>query len=153
VKKTKLWGLERFAFNKAVQQYMDQDYINNLDYTEKEWLSQFNEEFYGNKLNKDWRKNLHLKETKKAIYDQTNSRNRDIYNNRYKYNEGDMYHDHNIETLVASKLDFDHASPEEAYIEFVDKDKIMKKFMQDAKDSGLSDKEVLDLTRNIFNIE
>lgn len=152
-KKPKLWGLEKLTFNKAVQQYMDQDYITKLNDDEKAWLSQFNNEYYGNTLNKDWRKNLHMKENKYDIYDQTNARNRDMYNKRYKYNEGDINQDHNIETLVASKIDFDHASPEDSYLEFMDKETKMKKFMQEAKDSGLNQKEVLDLTRKIFDLD
>lgn len=132
---------------------MDQDYINKLNDDEKKWLSQFNNEYYGNTLNKDWRKNLHMKEQKYEIYDQTNARNRDMYNKRYKYNEGDINQDHNIETLVASKVDFDHASPEDAYGEFMDKEKKIRKFMQEAKDSGLDQKEVLDLTRKVFDLD
>lgn len=152
-KKLKLWGLEFKTYNKAAQQYVDQDYINKLNYKEKEWLSQFNEEYYNNTLNKDWRKNLHMKENKYDIYDQTNARNRDMYNKRYKYNEGDINQDHNIETLVASKVDFDHASPEESYCEFMDKEKNIRKFMEEAKASGLNKQEVLDLTRKVFDLD
>lgn len=132
---------------------MDYDYINKLNDEEKQWLAQFNNEYLGNTLNKDWRKNLHRKDSKKSIYDQTNARNRDMYNNRYKFNEGDISQDQNIETLVASKINFDHASPEDAYGEMLDKEKKIKKFMKDAKDSGLSSKEVLELTRKVFDLE
>ena len=74
-----------------------------------------------------------MKEQKYDIYDQTNARNRDMYNKRYKYNEGDINQDHNIENLVASKIDFDHASPEDAYCEFMDKETKISKFMKEAK--------------------
>lgn len=132
---------------------MDQDYIGKLGDKDKEWLSQFNNEYYGNTLNKDWRKNLHLKDNKKAIFDQTNARNRDMYNKRYKYNEGDMREEHNIETLIASKLEIDHSSPEEAYVEYIHVKKKMLKFIQEAKESGLTDKEAIELAAKIFDIE
>lgn len=56
---------------------MDQDYINELSDKDKEWLSKFNEEWYGNKLSK---RTARSKNKRKEIYDQTNARNRDVYN-------------------------------------------------------------------------
>lgn len=56
---------------------MDQDYVSKLNDKEKEWLSKFNEEFYGNVLSP---KTKRSKKGRKEIFDQTNARNRDIYN-------------------------------------------------------------------------
>lgn len=152
-KAKKNWGLEVRTFNKAAQQYMDYDYIAKLNPEEKAWLAQFNNEYLGNTLNKDWRKNLHYKENKKAIYDQTNARNRDMYNNLYKYNEGNVKENHSLELLINSKIDQSHTSPEESYVELLDKRDAIKKFMIDAKDSGMNYKEILDLTRKVFDLE
>lgn len=79
--KKKLWGLEPLTFPKTINHYIDQDYVKELSDKEKEWLSDFNEEYYGNKLSK---KTLRNKVKKKEIFDQTNARNRDISNIRFK---------------------------------------------------------------------
>lgn len=149
----KLWGLEVRTFNKAAQQYMDQDYVGKLNDEEKQWLSTFNNEFYGNTLNKDWRKNLHYKGNKKAIYDQTNARNRDMYNNLYKYNEGDIRENHSLELLINSKIDQSHTNPIDAYNETIDLRKTITEFMENARKSGMAEDEVLTLTKKIFDLE
>lgn len=147
IKKAKLWGLEVRTFNKAAQQYMDVDYVNKLDDDEKEWLSQFNNEYYGNTLKlEDWRQNLHYKDQKKSIFDATNARNRDIYNKRYKYNEYD--------SGIAIPSEYhEYCNPEDSYLELIDKNDKMIKFIADAKASGLTEKEALELTRKVFDIE
>jgi len=60
---------------------MDQDYVGKLTDKEKKWLSDFNEEYYGNKLSK---KTLRNKAKRKEMFDQTNARNRDIFNIRFR---------------------------------------------------------------------
>lgn len=125
---------------------MDQDYINNLSQEDKEYLSQFNNEYYGNTLNKDWRKNLHLKQDKKAIYDQTNARNRDMFNQRYKYNE-------NESGIPIPEHFSEYSNPEDAYIDYIYIKKKMLKFMEEARASGMDEKEVIELTAKIFDIE
>lgn len=125
---------------------MDIDYVDQLNQEEKEWLSQFNNEYYGNTLNKDWRKNLHYKEQKKSIYDATNARNRDVFNKRYKYNE-------NENGIVVPDEYSKYTSPESANIEYLDLKKKMTKFIKEAKASGLSDKEVEELVKVTFDLE
>lgn len=132
---------------------MDYDYVNKLNDEEKQWLAQFNDEYLGNTLNKDWRKNLHYKGHKKAIYDQTNARNRDMYNNLYKYNEGDIKENHSLELLINTKIDQSYTNPEEAYIETLDLRDTITEFMERAKSSGMSNKEVIELTKKIFDLE
>lgn len=135
---------------------MDYDYIEKLKRDDPEaatWLSQFNNEMYGNTLNKDWRKNLHMKEDKKAIYDQTNARNRDMYNNRYKYNEDNGNEDCNIETLVNSMVDMSHTSPEDAVIDFMDKDQKINKFVKAALKAKTDREFTQELTKVTFDIE
>lgn len=145
-KKVKLWGLERLTFNKAAQQYLDQDYISTLDDKDKEWLSRFNNEYYGNTLNKNWNKNLHYKEQKKAIFDQTNARNRDIFNKRYKFNEHesgiaipDSYHE--------------HTNPEGAYADYIDIQRKVLSFMNEARESGLEEAEIIEITKKVFDLD
>jgi hypothetical protein len=149
-KKPKLWGLEKLTFNKAAQNYMDwdekmaQDLKNDPEAAE--WYSQFNNEYYGNTLDKDWRKNLHFKEQKKQIYDATNARNRDLYNTRYKYNE----HENGIAIPDSYS---EYCNPETAYVDYLDYKKKIPKFMREAKNSGLNKKEVLELTKIVFDLE
>ena len=84
-RKKVLWGLKPLTFNRAVQQYMDQDYMDKLDDKSKEWLSKFNVEYYGNTFKKGKGPlNHHVKADHKKVYDQTNARNRDMYNKIYK---------------------------------------------------------------------
>ena len=76
-----------------------------------------------------------------------------MYNNLYKYNEGNIKENHSLELLINSKIDQSHTNPEEAYVELFDKRDAINKFMQDAKDSGMNYKEVLNLTRKVFDLE
>ena len=61
-------------------EYFDQDYIDKLSPEEKQWLSNFNEEFVGGNF---WHKNgdtIHTTpEHKTDCYRRNNSRNRDLY--------------------------------------------------------------------------
>jgi len=141
----KLWGLEVRTFNKAAQQYMDVDYVNKLNDEEKQWLSQFNNEYFGNTLNKDWRKNLHMKDSKKAIYDQTNARNRDMYNKRYRMNDEDH--------MIMDNFDNEYTSPEDALIDFMDKEEKIKKFVDAALKARTEKGFTKELTKAVFDIE
>jgi len=141
----KLWGLERLTFPKAVQQYLDQDYISTLNDEEKQWLSKFNNEYYGNTLNKDWRKNLHLKEQKKAIFDQTNARNRDIFNNRYKFNE-------NESGIPIPDSYSEYANPEQTLIDAIYIEKEINKFRKQAIRAKTEKKFIDELIKVVFDI-
>lgn len=61
---------------------MDVDYLEQLSEKEKDWLNDFNEEYYGANLDfKNLKKNrFHkTKKDKKACTDRNNARNRCIY--------------------------------------------------------------------------
>lgn len=145
----KLWGLEKRTFNRASQQYMDwddkmaQDLKNDPEAAK--WYSQFNNEYYGNTLSKDWRANLHFKVQKKEIYDATNSRNRDMYNTRYQMGDSDGY--------IADNHDTGYTSPESALIESIDREDDIKEFVEKALKAGTDKKFTQQLTRAVFSVE
>lgn len=124
---------------------MDQDYIEKLDDKEKEWLSKFNVEYYGNTFQKgSGPRNLHVKDQHKLVYDQTNARNRDMYNQRYR-----MY-----EEIEWGGMDYYGTdSPEDALIESLDRKKRMKKFIQDAMKNNVELEFLEQLTKFVFDVK
>jgi len=93
-KAKKLWGLEPLTFPKYSRYYADQDYAKNLSEKDKEWLSKFNEEYYGNTFRKEGPVvHKKYKNKKRELYGLTNSRYRDMYNQRIKYSIQDMSND------------------------------------------------------------
>jgi hypothetical protein len=78
-------GLNKALHPRTRQEYMDADYIDKLSPKEKEFLSKFQEEYYGASLApedspKQWKKDLHkTKELRKECRDRNNARNRDLY--------------------------------------------------------------------------
>lgn len=77
--KVKTPGLKKQYNLKSRQEFLDMDYIDKLNDSEKEWLNKFIEE----EVNADFRhKGKKLNRTKKErqkIYNNNNARNRDIY--------------------------------------------------------------------------
>lgn len=74
------WGLEVNSFPKHKRWAVDQDYTDKLSEEEKQWLSQFNEEFYKNKVKKNDPKALHnTDKLRKDCYSRENAANRDLY--------------------------------------------------------------------------
>ncbi len=95
-------GLKYNLFSKIKQEYHDYDYLDKLSPEEKEWLSQFTEEYLGanlkpNKKHYKRKKNIHPAKYNKEIFGANNSRNRDI---------------HSI-SKVTGKLDFDIVETED----------------------------------------
>lgn len=148
-KPEKLWGLEPLTFPKSAQEYIDIDeqYKKDLKNDPKAaaFLSKFHEEVYGNKFKKgSGNRNLYSKGERKSIYDSTNARNRDMYNKRYKYLD--------IEYLAG--LDAGpNADPTDAVLNYIDKKKRVKKFLDEAVQNGLSVKEAEELTKYVFDLE
>lgn len=72
------FGLEVKSFPKHKQWKVDQDYIQTLSEEDRQWLGQFNQEYYRNRFTKE--NNLHnTKELKRACYSNENASNRDLY--------------------------------------------------------------------------
>ena len=83
----KLLGLEKGTFRKSVRWALDQDYLTKLTLEEKEFLSQFNDEYYGHKFNKNV---IPLHKSKEQQIDcsrRADSARRDIYTYNTKTKE------------------------------------------------------------------
>jgi hypothetical protein len=82
--KVKHPGLKKQYNSRIKQEYLDCDYVNQLSEEEKDFLSDFNEEYYGANLDyKDLENNRFHKTQadKKACTDRNNARNRCLYGN------------------------------------------------------------------------
>ena len=80
--KTKYPGLTKQTTLRIREDLVDQDYIEQLNESEKVWLNQFNEEWINMKVSKtgNFKPKFHkTKKDRKLINDRNNSRNRDIY--------------------------------------------------------------------------
>lgn len=75
-------GLVNKYNSKIKQEYLDQDYIKKLSPEEKQFLSDFNEEYYGANLDFEDLENNRFHKTekeKKDCTDRNNARNRCVY--------------------------------------------------------------------------
>jgi hypothetical protein len=61
---------------------MDQDYIEELNHEEKQWLSNFMEEYMSGNTNHEGEALHKTKEELRECYGRNNARNRDIYNHK-----------------------------------------------------------------------
>lgn len=77
--KVKYPGLDKTVNLKIRQELFDQDYIDKLSDKEKQWLSNFNEEYISSNFNHPGRKLHKSKKSKRDCYNRNNARNRDIY--------------------------------------------------------------------------
>ncbi len=76
--KHKYPGLVKQYTNKIRREYLDQDYIEKLSPDEKQWLSNFNEEWLGANFDHEGELLHKTKEERREIYGRNNSRNRDL---------------------------------------------------------------------------
>lgn len=106
-------GLKKHYNLKSRQDALENDYIDKLSESEKDWLNSFNEE-YVNANFKHGGKILHnTKMLKKTCFDANNARNRDVYNRAKssgKLDSIELFHDrdktkeeHEIEATVVKK--------------------------------------------------
>ena len=121
-------GLKKHYNSRIRQEYIDQDYIQDLNDEEKNFLSKFNEEYYG--ANLDFEKlenNLHnTEELKKLCTDRNNAQNRCIYGIA---KAGNKISDINMHTIEDEAINIDlklndeiHSDPnlEDILIEYID---------------------------------
>ena len=81
VKKTNQeMGLEVKSFPKHKQWAVDQDYAHKLSKEEQDWLGQFNQEYYRNRVKKGDKTALHnTDKLRKDCYSRENAANRDLF--------------------------------------------------------------------------
>lgn len=72
-------GLDPSVNAKPRWEFIDHDYIDKLSPKEKEWLSNFNEEYLSGNFQHKGKKLHKTKEEKRACYTRNNARNRDVY--------------------------------------------------------------------------
>lgn len=72
-------GLVKNLNTKVRQELIDHDYIDKLNHKEKEFLSNFNEEYVGANFNHKGRKLHRSAESRRQCYNRNNARNRDIH--------------------------------------------------------------------------
>lgn len=106
--RTQYPGLKKEYNLKIRQEMFDQDYINKLSDKEKEWLSNFNEEYVSNNFNHKGKKIHRKKKHKKSCSDSNNARNRDEYSkakskNMLKHDSG-IYLDKDRENTTENTL-------------------------------------------------
>ena len=72
-------GLVKEVHPKPRWEFIDFDYTEKLSPKEKEFLSNFNEEWLSGNFNHKGKKFHKTKKEKKTCYDRNNARNRDVY--------------------------------------------------------------------------
>ena len=130
--KTKTPGLQKNLFAKVKQEYHDLDYIDTLSAEEKEFMSQFMEEWLGARLNHERDKMHSTKAERKRVYDMNNARQRDIYSQARAMGKLEMpglFADFKIE---------EHYNPEEDLVAAIDEAKETE-FFESNEDSGDTD--------------
>lgn len=124
-KKSTLWGLEPRTFKRGARYFVDQDYTTQLTDKEKKWLSVFNEEYYNNVLTNKTKKS---KKKRKAIYDLTNARNRDMYTTNYRIYDpqAKVGEEENLKLLI----DKDREGYEDELTYWIDYKKLYNKYIE-----------------------
>lgn len=120
---TKNPGLVHEVNPKTRWELMDQDYIDKLTEKEKEWLSNFNEEYISGNFSHKGKKFHKTKKSKRECYNRNNARNRDLYTILRTKGWMNGLPDNN-DALIEEKYS---ANPEEAIHEILDLSKEEKK--------------------------
>lgn len=121
--KTKYPGLVKEVNPKTRWEYLDQDYIDKLSPKEKEWLSNFNEEYLSGNFKHPGKKLHKTTKERRECYTRNNARNRDLYTiNRTK----GWVQELNPETVDSAKI-ANPAGQEDALIDLLDLKKKVNK--------------------------
>jgi len=147
-KAKRLWGLEVRTFNHGVRPFIDQDYVKDLNDAEKAWLSEFNESYYGNvfpKKKKGRKTNMFDKAgvPRTEIYNQTNSRNRDVHTKFFKINADSGYVKEDDSKQSLSVFDKERENIENELIECVDYRRFYEQFREAGYGKTASRREAL----------
>lgn len=117
-------GLMKDATSRIRREYLDQDYINKLSHEEKEWLSNFNEEWLGAKFNHQGEVLHKDKKEKREIYNRNNARNRCILSVAKARNQ--LVESEDLKSILENEENRRNVNPdniEDALIEFIDSKK------------------------------
>lgn len=121
--KVKHPGLKKQYNSKVKQEYLDQDYIGDLSNKEKDWLNDFNEEYYGANLDFQNLENNRFHKTKvdkKACTDRNNARNRCMYGFAKAGGKLDSNQPVDISDKDNTTYESSSDNPENALIELID---------------------------------
>lgn len=123
--RTKYPGLVKEVHPRTRWEHLDQDYIDKLSDKEKEWLSNFNEEYLSGNFNHKGKKLHRTKKERRDCYNRNNARNRDLYTiNRTK---GWVVGLNDAPDAVEANQKVDQGNQEKVLVELLDlKNKIDK---------------------------
>jgi hypothetical protein len=124
--KIKYPGFEKKYTTRMRQEYLDIDYVDQLNDDEKEWLNRFLEEELNSQFKNDGTDFNKTKAERKKIYDRENARYRDLYgilkNKDNKFNNKKLLNYDSIVPDIENELskEVNPFSIENAYIDFLD---------------------------------
>lgn len=133
--KTKYPALNKRLTSRVRQEFHDQDYIDQLNESEKEWLNRFIEEELNASFKNDDTDFNQLPEEKRATYTRNNARNRDLYGQvKNKVGDTKLLNYDNVKNLVEEHLAKEQppTAMEDAYIDFIESRQI-KAMMEEYK--------------------
>lgn len=99
-------------------EHIDHDYIDQLSNEEKQWLSNFNEEWLSGNFKHKGKKFHKTKKEKRACYSRNNSRNRDVMS---------LYRNTGWVETIPEYIEGNPASQEDAVIGLLDASNELKK--------------------------
>lgn len=109
------------ATNRIRREYLDQDYIDKLSDKEKQWLSNFNEEWLGANFNHEGEVIHKKKAQKREIYNRNNARNRCVLSVSKARNA--IINDEELKNIMENEESRKHVNPdssEDTIIELID---------------------------------
>lgn len=128
--RVKFPGLKKQYTTRIRQEYLDFDYLDQLNDEEKAWLNKFVEEELNTQFKNDGTDFNKTKEQRKKIYDRNNKQNSDLYGNLKnkdnKFKNKKLLNYDNISSEIENQLskDLNPKSVENAIINFLDDQQI-----------------------------
>lgn len=109
------------------QEYIDMDYLEQLNEAELEWMNKFMGEYNNASFNNDGTDIDQSAEGKKSAYDRNNARNRCLYGQiKAKVANTKLLNYENVINVVEEEMsrDINPSNMENAYIDFLDNQRI-----------------------------
>jgi hypothetical protein len=111
-------GLDKSVNRRVIREYMDQDYVDKLSPEEKQWLSNFNEEWLSANFNHKGKKLHKTKAKKREIYNRNNARNRDLMS--ILKQRGHVNNPNNLALTIEETQGTDNNNQEDVLIDLMD---------------------------------